>query len=177
VDARPPGLRGERAAQVVVADGRLVVDVGGQQRVVVVGEHLGEPRGEGGVGGGVRREASAARPERVDRPHRDDGRRQLLRHGAQGALVLRAGAIDLVDEQQGGDAQALQRAHEHAGLGLHALHGRDDQDGAVEHGQRPLHLGDEVRVAGRVDQVDRDVVDRERDDGGPDRDAALALER
>ncbi len=48
---------------------------------------------------------------------------------------------------------------------------------AVEHAQHPLHLGDEVRVAGRVDQVDGDAVDRERDDGRLDRDAALLLER
>ncbi len=52
-----------------------------------------------------------------------------------------------------------------------------DQHGAVEHAQHPLHLGDEVRVAGRVDQVDRDVVDRERHDGGLDRDAALPFQR
>jgi hypothetical protein len=32
-------------------------------------------------------------------------------------------------------------------------------------------------VAGRVDQVDGDVVDRERDDGGLDRDAAPLFER
>jgi hypothetical protein len=177
MDPRLLGLAGERAAQIRVGDVGLVVEAGGEQRLVVVGEHLGEPRGEAVVGARVRCEASAARPDAVDRTHRDDGRRQLLGDGAQGALDVRAGAIDLVDEQQGGKAKALQRAHEHAGLRLHALHGRDDQHGPVEHGQSPLHLGDEVRVAGRVDQVDRDVVDRERDDGGPDRDAALALER
>jgi hypothetical protein len=33
-------------------DGRPVVDVGGQQRVVVVGEQVGQPGGEAGVGGG-----------------------------------------------------------------------------------------------------------------------------
>ena len=36
------------------------------------------------------------------------------------------------------------------------------QHRAVEHAQHPFHLGDEVRVAGRVDQVDGDVADRER---------------
>jgi hypothetical protein len=60
---------------------------------------------------------------------------------------------------------------------LHALDRRDHQHGAVEHAQHPLHLGDEVRVAGRVDQVDDDAVDRERDDCRLDRDPALALER
>jgi hypothetical protein len=32
-------------------------------------------------------------------------------------------------------------------------------------------------VAGRIDQVDRDVVDDERDDGGLDRDPALPFQR
>ena len=86
-------------------------------------------------------------------------------------------AVELVDEDQRRHAQPLQRAHQHARLRLHALDRRDDQHGAVEHAQHALHLGDEVGVAGRVDQVDGDVADRERDDRGLDRDAAPALER
>ena len=43
--------------------------------------------------------------------------------------------------------------------------------------KHPFHLGDEIRVARRVDQVDRDVVDDERHDGGLDRDAALPFQR
>jgi hypothetical protein len=78
---------------------------------------------------------------------------------------------------QCGDAQPAQRAHQHAGLRLHAFHCRDDQHGTVEHAEHPLHLGDEVRVTGGVDQVDRDVTDDERHDGGPDGDAALPLQR
>ena len=85
--------------------------------------------------------------------------------------------VDLVHEQQRRDAQPLQRAHQDAGLRLHALDGGDHQDGAVQHAQHPLHLGDEVGVARGVDQVDRDVVDGERDDRGLDRDPALLLER
>ena len=88
-----------------------------------------------------------------------------------------AAPVDLVHEEQRRDAQPLQRAHQHPGLRLHALDRRDHQHGAVEHAQHPLHLGDEVRVAGRVDQVDRDVVDDERHDGRLDRDAALAFQR
>jgi hypothetical protein len=64
-----------------------------------------------------------------------------------------------------------------AWLRLHALDGGDDQHGAVEHAQHPFHLGDEVRVAGRVDQVDGDVIDDERHHGGLDRDAALPFQR
>ena len=64
-----------------------------------------------------------------------------------------------------------------ARLRLHALDGGDHENGAVEHVQHPFHLGDEVRVSRRVDQVDGDVVDDERHDGGLDRDAALSLQR
>ena len=97
---------------------------------------------------------------------------------AQHARRVRAPrAVDLVDEDQRRDAQPPERAHQHARLRLHALHGGDDQHRAVEHAQHPLHLGDEVRVAGGVDQVDGDVADGERDDGRLDRDAAPALER
>jgi len=46
----------------------------------------------------------------------------------------------------------------------------------VEHTQGPLHLGDEIRVARRVDQIDGDVVDGERNDRGLDRDPALPLQ-
>ena len=39
---RPPRLRRELAAELGVRERVVVVDVGGQQRVVVVGEQLGE---------------------------------------------------------------------------------------------------------------------------------------
>ena len=89
----------------------------------------------------------------------------------------RAAAVDLVDEDQRRDPQALQRAHQHARLRLHALDGGDDEHRAVEHAEHPLDLGDEVGVAGGVDQVDGDAADGERHDRGLDRDAAPALER
>jgi hypothetical protein len=60
---------------------------------------------------------------------------------------------------------------------LHAFDGGDDQHGAVEHAQRSFHLGDEVGVAGGVDEIDRDAADRERGDRGLDRDAAPPLQR
>ena len=40
-------------------------------------------------------------------------------------------------------------------LGLDAFAGAEDDHAAVEHAQAPLHLGREVDVARRVDQVDR----------------------
>jgi hypothetical protein len=106
-----------------------------------------------------------------DTTHRNGGS-QFPGDVPQRALVVGATTVDLVHEDESGNAQALQGAHQHAGLRLDALDGRDDENGAVEHAQHALHLGDEVRVAGGVDQVDGDVTDGEGDDGGLDRDAA-----
>ena len=86
-------------------------------------------------------------------------------------------AIDLVDEDQRRDAQALQRTHQDARLRLHALDRRDDQDRAVEDAEHALDLGDEVGVARRIDQVDVNVIERERRHGGADRDPARPFER
>ena len=72
--------------------------------------------------------------------------------------------------------EPLERAEEQRRLGLDALDRGDDEHGAVEDAEDALDLCDEVGVAGRVDEVDREVVDQERGDRGPDRDAALALE-
>ena len=164
------------AAEAAVGHRGLVVDGRGQQVVVVVGEQLGQPGREPGVGGAIGREPGVAGAEPLDRPHRHDRRGELGGDGSHGAGVLGADAVDLVHEQQGGDAEAPQGPQQQAGLGLHALDGRDHQHGPVEHAQHPLHLGDEVGVAGGVDQVDGDVADHERHHGGLDGDAALAFQ-
>jgi hypothetical protein len=143
----------------------------------MAGEQIGQRGGEVDVGLAVRREPGGAGAEPACRAHRDDGRRQPLGDAPQHALVRGATTVDLVHEDEGGDAQPLQRPHQHAGLRLHTLDGGDDQHRAVEHAQDPFDLGDEIGVAGRVDQVDRDAVDDERHDGGLDRDAALPLQR
>ena len=44
------------------------------------------------------------------------------------------------------------------GLGLDALGGVHDEDGALARGERARHLVREVHVAGRVDQVQRVLV-------------------
>ena len=72
--------------------------------------------------------------------------------------------------------EPLQGAEQQRRLRLDALDRRDDEDGAIEDAEDAFDLGDEVRVAGRVDEVDREVADEERGDRGPDRDAAFALE-
>ena len=143
----------------------------------MLGQHLGQPRLERHVirPGDPERRGAGAELER--RPHRDDRRRQALGNRRHDALGPGAGSVDLVDEHEGRDAQPLERAHEDAGLRLHAFHRGDHEYCAVEDAQDALHLRDEIGVPRRVDQVDGDVVDRERDDGRPDGDPALAFQR
>ena len=86
------------------------------------------------------------------------------------------GPVDLVDEDQRRDVEPLERAEQQRRLGLDALDRRDDEHRTVEDAEDALDLGDEVGVAGRVDEVDREIADQERGDRGPDRDAAFALE-
>ena len=49
------------------------------------------------------------------------------------AGCIRAGAVDLVDEQQGGYTDALQRPHQQRRLRLHSLNRGHDEDRRVEH--------------------------------------------
>ena len=48
-DQRLPGLRRELVAEPAVRDGRLVVDVRGEERIVVVGEQIGQLGRKDGV--------------------------------------------------------------------------------------------------------------------------------
>jgi hypothetical protein len=171
-----PRLRRELLAQPSIRD-PVVFDVRGQDRIVLLGEHLRQPRPEGGVAGAPRREPGSSCSETVDGSHRHDRRRQSLRDRLQHALVTGTGAVDLVHEQERRNAQPLERPHQQARLRLYTLDGGQHQHGAVQHAQRAFDLRDEVGMPRRVDQVDRDVVDRERHDGRLDRDAALLLER
>ena len=88
----------------------------------------------------------------------------------------RVGPVDLVhheDHRQPG----LQRLAQHeAGLGQRALGGVDQQQHAVDHRQPALHLAAEVRVAGRVDDVELRVAVPDGRVLGEDRDALLALQ-
>ncbi len=169
VDQGLPGLSDEGGVQKGVRDG--VLDVRGQQRVVVAGEDVERGRAETG------REASPARAEAGGGSHRHDRGCQPGRDRPQHLLVPRPAPVDLVDEEQGRDAQPLERPHQHPRLCLHPFDGGDDEHDAVQHAEHTLHLGNEVRVTGSVDQVDRHTVEGERDDGGLDGDATLPLQR
>ena len=171
------GLRRELLAQAFAGQRARIGDVGGEDALVVLGEGLDQGRSMRLVV--VRRERSERRvaTTRVaGKAHRQDAGRQSSPHLGDDAIRVRTGAVELVDEEQGRDVEPLQGAEQERRLGLDAFDRRDDEDRPIEHAEDALDLRDEVGVAGRVDEVDRQVADEERGDRGPDRDAAFALE-
>ena len=177
MEERPIRLSCELGAKPVMRDVGLVLDVRRQNSVVALRKHLRQPCPKTGIVGTEEREGRSARAELARGSHRNDRRRQALRDRVQHALVAGSGAVDLVHEHQRRNAQPLQRAHQHARLRLHTLDCRDHENRAVEHAQHSFHLGDEVRMARRVDQVDVDVFQCERRNGRLDRDPTLPLQR
>ena len=92
--------------------------------------------------------------------------------------LLRLGvlAVDLVDHDHDLEAVRQGLAQDEARLGLGAVVGVHQQQNPVDHPQRPLDLAAEIRVAGRVHDVDGLVLPV---DGGVlrlDRDALLLLQ-
>ena len=166
----------QRLADPVGRGAGVAVDERCEDLLVTLREDLGEGGPERSIPEVTGLERGRSRAEPGCRAHRRDGRRDSAPDGVERALGARAGTIDLVHEDERRHAQPLERSLEDPRLGLDALDRGDHEHGAVEHAEHPLDLGDEVGVARRVDQVDGDVADLERDDGGLDRDAALALE-
>ena len=108
-----------------------------------------------------------------------DGQLHRRHAGAEGgpdvgqrAVEVGPLAVELVDDDHPRDAEAGGGAPGVLGLGLHAVGGTDDDDGQVDIGQGGDHLAGEVGVAGRVEQVHLDAVDREG--GQARRDGELA---
>ena len=91
-------------------------------------------------------------------------------------LAAGAAPVDLVDEHEHWELGGANRPGEPAGLGLHALDGRDHQHHAVEHAQRPLDLGDKVAVPGGIYEIDLELVQLKRNHRGFDGDAAGAFQ-
>ena len=109
---------------------------------------------------------------------------ELLAHVGNRPEEISAGAVHLVDEGNARHAVLVGLAPDRLGLGLHAGHGTENRDGAVEHTHGALHLGGEVNVPGSVDDIDAllDALPRTPrgipgagNGGGSDRDATLTL--
>ncbi len=85
-------------------------------------------------------------------------------------------AVDLVDDDDGREAQLERLAEHEPGLGQRPFARVHQQQHAVHHLERPLDLAAEVGVPGRVDDVDLALAPPDRRVLGEDRDSLLALE-
>ena len=170
-------LSGQRVAQSSRRNAAFVSEIRGDKRVVTLGENVDEAGPKDRVLVRIRCHDSSACPLARHACHRNGRQRQPIGDVPQHAVEVGADAIDLVHEHERRNAQALKCPHQNASLRLHALHGRDNENRAVKHVQHAFDLGDEVWMARRVDQVDHNVVDRERHDRRLDRDPALLFER
>ena len=92
------------------------------------------------------------------------------------AIVVGAGAVHLVDDRQPRHLVPLHLAIDRHRLALHATHGAEHQNRAVEHAQRAFHLNGEIDVARSIDEVDVAVVPLHAGGGAGDRDPALPLQ-
>ena len=86
-------------------------------------------------------------------------------------------AVELVDEGHDGRVAQAADLHQLDGALFDALGAVDDHQRRVDRGERAVGVLGEVLVAGRVEQVDDAVAERELHHRGGDRDAALLLQR
>jgi len=110
-------------------------------------------------------------PVHGDRVHAQD----LLDLSQQVQGIL-GRTVHLVDEGQNRQPALATHVEELQGLGLDALGGVQDHDGAVDGQQRPVGVLTEVLVPRGVQQVQQEAVILEAQDGGGHRDPALLLD-
>ena len=91
-------------------------------------------------------------------------------------LRTRVGSVDLVDHDDRRQPPLQRLAQHEPCLRQRSLRGIDEQQHAIDHRQRALHLTAEIGVAGGVDDVDERVVIVDGGVLGEDGDAALAFE-
>ena len=86
-------------------------------------------------------------------------------------------AVKHVDEHQPCQVQLGRPLPQPVGMDLHAHHGVDDEHGGLAHAQRAQRVGDEARVAGRVEEIDLALLPLERAQRQGDRHLAGLLIR
>ena len=101
---------------------------------------------------------------------------QLLADHIHDTEWIRAHAVHLVDERQSRHVIALHLPIDGHRLRLHTANRAEDQHRAVEDPQATLHFDRKVDVPGRIDQVDRVLLPRNRRGRTGDCDAFLALQ-
>ena len=100
---------------------------------------------------------------------------QPVDDGVDRMVEIRAHAVHLVDEADARDVVLVGLPPDRFRLRLHAGHGVEHRDRAIEHAQAALHFGGEIDVSGRVDDVDLEIVPLAGRRGGRDGDATLLL--
>ena len=99
--------------------------------------------------------------ELIFRAHRNLNRHrarlQPVHDGVHRVVEIGAHAVHLVDEADARNAILVGLPPDGFRLRLHAGHGVENRDRAIEHAQRALHFGREIDVARRVDDVDLHV--------------------
>ena len=100
---------------------------------------------------------------------------ELLLQRVEGAVEVRAGSVELVDEDDTGHVVAVGQAPVGLGLRLHAGDALDDEHRAVQDAQAAVDLDVEVDVARRVDDVDAVLLPLARHRRGGDGDPPLPL--
>ena len=130
----------------------------------------------------VRRQARRAGP-RAGVEHREInlllGRIQVdeeVVHLVQHFLRTRVGAVDLVDHDDWRQTPFEGFPENEARLGQGTFRGVDQQQDAVDHREGALDLATEVRVSGRIDDIDEEIPVMNRRVLRQDCDATLALE-
>jgi len=108
-----------------------------------------------------------------------DGDRTALKPLAN--LIQRLGEVGandvhFVDEDQAWHAILVGLTPDRLALSLDAFLGVKDHNGAVQDAQRAFHLGSEIDVAGRVDEITRQAAPLERDAGRLDGNALLPFQ-
>src|SRR5690606_32703393 len=87
-----------------------------------------------------------------------------------------AGAVDLIDDHNGFEAQLQRFASYETGLRHRAFNSIHQQQNTVNHGQHPLDLATKVSVSGRINNVDMCTVVADRAVLGQNGDTALFLD-
>ncbi len=108
--------------------------------------------------------------------HRGGVERQRLLDFVEQVERITGLTVHLVDEGDDRDVAQAADLEQLAGSRLDALGGVDHHDGRIDCGQGAIGVFRKVLVAGRIQQVEDQIVELEGHHRGHDRDAALALD-
>ena len=100
---------------------------------------------------------------------------ELRRDRGDDGIIVRADAVEFIDETDRRHAPALRLPPDGLGLRLHPGDTAENGHGAVENAERALDLDREIHVPRRIDEVDLVLAPGEGRGRRGDRDAALLL--